>query len=205
MPSKNTNEILGKAVIRCKKAQALARPLNDKKKVKAGVTVHKKMVQLMEMTKENEYGKLTDELQTLDNMIANMQLGVLEGLLESVETIERRMKSIQKKVSKTKLNSSTSTFSITSAFSDDEYDTQILPEETNHTMSTPIEHPKDGTSVSINDVEDRNDTDDEIELEITTMQHQRFIDRLRNFFSIQRIAEERMEIIDPQGKVRYKR
>jgi len=209
MPSKNTNQILDKAVIRCKKAQALARPFNDKEKVKAGVTVHKKMIQLMEKTKEDEYGKLTDELQTLDDMIANMQLGVLEGLLESVETIERRMKSYQKKVSRSNLNSSSSTFSISSAFSDDE--TQMLPEETDHTMNTRSEHSKDDTSISINDVEDPkddtsisindvedpkddtsvsfnnvedwNDTnDDEVELAVTTMQHQRFMDRLHNFF-----------------------
>ena len=195
----------------------MARPFNDKEKVKAGVTVHKKMIQLMEMTKEHEYGKLTDELQTLDDMIANMQLGVLQVLLESVETIERRMKSYQRKVSRANLSSSSSTFSISSAFSDDE--TQMLPEETDHTMNTRSEHSKDDTSVSINDVEDpKDDTsvsfndvedwidtdDDAIELVVTTKQHQRFMDRLRNFFSIQRIADERIRTIDPHGKVSYK-
>jgi len=198
MSSKNANQILDKAVIRCKKAQALARRFNTEKKVKAGATVQQKMVQLIKMTKDNEYGELTAELQTLDNMIANMQRAVLERLLESVETIERRMKSYQKTILKAEFNDSTSTATST-AFPDNEDDTQILSEETDDNMSS--DHPNDETTVSTENADRWNDTDDEVMLEIIAMQRQRFMDRLRNFFSFQRIAEERLGIIDPQGKI----
>lgn len=229
MPSKNANQILDKAVVRCKKAQSLARPFNNKKKIKAGATVQQKMAELIEMTNENDFGKLTTELQTLDDMIAKMQIGVLEGLLESVETIERRMKSYQKSVLKAELNSlkveldestsaypddeddtqrlldeteCTMTSEHPSAYPDDEDDTQHLLDETEGTMNS--EHPRDDTSHSPEKADDWNDTDHDVGMEITTLLQQRFMDRLRNFFSFQRIAEERVATIDPQGKVRCK-
>jgi hypothetical protein len=83
------------AVIRCKKAQAVARPHNNKKKVKAGAVVEAKLAEMLLMTKNDDFGELAVELELLSQLVANMQKGVLEPLLESVETIERRMKSYQ--------------------------------------------------------------------------------------------------------------
>ena len=62
-----------------------------KKKIKAGMTVEKKLKAMLEMTRNDDFGELTEELEALHNMIINMQKAMLEPLLESVETIERRM------------------------------------------------------------------------------------------------------------------
>ena len=199
--SKNANQILEKAVTRCKKAQSIARPFNNKKKVKAGCTVQQKMIELLEMTQENEYGELAAELQTLDNMITNMQKGVLEQLLESVETIERRMKTYQKTLKHgNDDNDTTATPTPTATVTaDDDDDVEILSEEAVEDVIS-NQHPTEETP-SIEEVDGYNDDVEEEGSEITAMQ-QRFMDRLRNFFSVQRIAEDRVGIVDPQGKVR---
>lgn len=82
-------------MIRCKKAQAVARPYSQKKKVKAGSIVEKKLAELLAMTKSDDFGELAGELELLGQLVANMQKGVLEPLLESLETIERRMNAYQ--------------------------------------------------------------------------------------------------------------
>jgi len=195
MPSKNANQTLDKAMIRCRKAQSFARPFTHKKKVKAGTIVQQKMVQLIQMTKEKDFGELTSELITLDIMIENMQKGVLEGLLESVETIERRMKSYQKTLLKEEELNGSTVISIDDI--DDEAPTSL--EKMYGTSNS--QHSKEDTSCTAENTDGWNEIDDEVGSEITTVQQKRFMDRLRNFFSIGRVAEERVQVVDPQGKI----
>ncbi|KAL3925424.1 MAG: hypothetical protein SGILL_000430 [Bacillariaceae sp.] len=176
MASSSAAHILEKAVIRCKKAQAVARPYNQKKKIKAGATVETKLADLLAMTKKEDYGELTGELELLEQLVMNMQKGVLEPLLESVETIERRMKAYQNAFQGGDENMNDSTLDVMQ-----ENESQHnIPEETG------------------NGEEDNYDGGDNSE--VTAVQ-QRFLDRLTHFFDFQRIAEERVAIVDPQGKI----
>ena len=197
MGSKNANQILGKAVDRCKKAQILTRRFNNEKMVMGGAAVIHKMVHLLEVTKETEFGELATELQTLDDMIANMQVGVLEELLESVEAIERRIQSYQKTILESEYHDSLTTATL----DDDEY-TEILPDQVGDEMTSgSSDQSNDWTKVAKKKVVGCLSKNDEVGQEITAQQQQRFMDRLRNFFTFQRIAEERVAIVDPQGKV----
>ncbi len=197
MPSKKAKKILDKAKIRCRKAQSFARPFTHKKKVKAGTTVQQKMVKLIKMTKESDYGELTTELKHLDTMIEKMQTGVLEGLLESVQTIERRMKSYQKAL----LVDSTDDIEDEIQTSQRKVPCSIKSDSTMEDTSLTVED----TSHTAEDTDGWIEREDEVGLKMTPVQHERFIDRLRNFFSFQRVAEERVRIIDPLGKVRHYR
>ena len=197
MPSKKANKILENATIRCRKAQSFARPFTHKKKVKAGTTVQEKMVKLIKMTKESDYGELTMELKNLDMMIEKMQTGVLERLLESVQTIERRMKSYQKALLKD---------------STDDIEDEIETSQRKVSGSVNNEYSREDTSRTAEDTSHTaentdgwNGRDDEVGLEMTPVQQERFVDRLRNFFSFQRVAAQRVKIIDPLGKVRHYR
>lgn len=186
MSSKNPEQILDKALIRCKKAQAVVRPFIDKEKVKAGSVVEKKMIEILDMTKESDYGDLSTELQTLNMMITDMQKGILEQLSESVETIERRMKSYRKAVIKAEGSSNSTSFSNGSF----ENLGGIQEEESEREIPS-----------SIKQVKRYNDSDLGMGSEEITAIQQRFMDRLRNFFSFQRVAHERNGIVDPQGKI----
>jgi tetratricopeptide (TPR) repeat protein len=182
-------------VIRCKKAQAVAKPFNQKKRIKAGMAVVKKLADLLDMTREADYGDLTAELELLDNMVANMQKGVLEPLLESLETIERRMSAYHKALSGDgEMNQSTQ---------------DVMQEhESQHNIELFHDDGEDeesltGGSLHINggeNLEMAEETVDKPEHGVTAVQ-QRFMDRLSHFFDFQRIAEERTAIIDPQGKI----
>ena len=185
LSSKDADEILEKTVIRCKKAQAIARPFTNNKKVRAGSTVEQKMIELLKMTQEDEYGELTTELRTLANMILDMQKGVLEQLLDSVETIERRMKAYNDKVG------GPVDYSDSGATSDDE---SIIGrhDEEDHEANIQM------VSERIDQYNENNNTGGP---ECSTMQ-KRFMERLRTFFAFQRIAEDRVGIVDPLGKVR---
>ena len=158
-----------------------------------------KLATLIEMTKENDFGELAGELETLDEMIKIMQVGVLEALLDSIETIERRMKSYQARVTRREdsMNDSVTSFDLL------EDDNEILLEKL-ETMPPMSERTME-TSRTMENTDGWNDRDDEIGMEIATIQQQRFMDRLGNFFSIQRVAAERAQMIDPQGKVRNDR
>ncbi len=182
-------------MIRCKKAQSFTRPFNQKTKVKAGGSVQQKLATLIEMTKENDFGELAGELKTLDKMIKMMQMGVLEALLDSIETIERRMKSYQTMATKRdeQLNDSVTSFDL------QEEDHEMLLEKLE---ARPVSERTIETSRTVENTDGWNDRDDEIGMEIATTQQERFKDRLENFFSIQRVAAERVQMIDPQGKVR---
>lgn len=199
MSSKKAKQTLEKATIRCRKAQAFVRPFNQKKKVKAGTLAQQKMANLIEMTKENNFGELAVELETLDKMVKIMQIGVLEALLEPIETIERRMKSYQKVVTKgeEQLDDSATSHDV------QEEDSEILVDNL-HKMAI-SERTMEETSRTTENTDGWNDADDKIGMEIVTIQQERFMDRLRNFFSIQRVAGERVKTIDPQGKVSYDR
>lgn len=154
------------------------------------------MVQLLEMTKEKDFGELTTELISLDIMIENMQKGILEGLLDSVETIERRMNSYQKALSKEEFIDST-------MISIDEIDDEAPTSFEKMYGISNSQHSKGNTSFTAENTDGWNEIDDEVGLDITTVQQQRFMDRLHNFFSVGRLAEERVQIVDPQGKVKY--
>ncbi|MGK3734232.1 MAG: tetratricopeptide (TPR) repeat protein [Bacillariaceae sp.] len=219
--SKNSDQILHNAVLRCKKAQAATRPFNQKKKIKAGIKVEGKMKELLALTKDDDYKGLTAELEALDNMITNMQKGVLEPLLESIETIERRMKIYQKA---TKIKSDDSDGgddddddSDSEDIDQSVYDAILKEQEPQRAMpiseKSPEEsgdsvkniQPKKGISAIDKIIDEYNNTDNDNDneeegCEITAIQ-QRFMDRLRNFFNLQKIAAERVGIVDPQGKI----
>jgi hypothetical protein len=161
------------AVIRCKKAQAVARPYNQKKKIKAGTIVEAKLSELLAMTKKDDFGELTGELELLEQLVKNMQKSVLEPLLESVETIERRMKAYQNSLQgEENINDSTR---------------DVMEENESH-------HEVNGDNAEVADGSDSSNPG------VTAVQ-QRFLDRLAHFFDFQGIAEERVAIVDPQGKI----
>lgn len=65
--SQNSGQIIEKAVLRCKKAQAVTRPFNQKNRIKAGIKVEKKMKELLALTKDDDYKGLT--LKLLDHIV----------------------------------------------------------------------------------------------------------------------------------------
>jgi tetratricopeptide (TPR) repeat protein len=175
-----------KAVIRCKKAQSVARPFNQKKKVKAGTAVEKKLADLLAMTKDDDFGELAQELEILGQLVTNMQKGVLEPLLESIETIERRMNAYR------------------NALHGNQDD---LDDSTKHTMQD-FESQHEPSGENGDSYHSKGDSTDKIENGIgvcsddgVTPSHQRFLDKLNHFFEFQRTAEERLSIVDPQGKI----
>jgi tetratricopeptide (TPR) repeat protein len=170
----------------------VARPHNKKKEIKAGMTVEKKMAEMIQMTKQDDFGELTGEIELLDQLISNMQKAVLEPLLESVETIERRMKAYQSSIhggngggnnnGESSMNQSTSDFG---------HD----PESSRDLQSN---ERGGGAPDAEGDGSENNGGD---EGGGVTAVQQRFLDRLTHFFDFQRIAEERIAIVDPQGKI----
>ena len=163
-------------MIRCKKAQAVARPFNNKKKLKAGTIVEKKLADMLQMVKKDDFGELTGELELLEQLVGNMQKSVLEPLLESVETIERRMKAYQNALHGDGADMNEST-------------REAMEENESH-------HEPNGDNGQAADA--NGNTDDNTG--VTAVQ-QRFLDRLTHFFDFQKIAEERVAIVDPQGKI----
>ncbi|KAG7361303.1 tetratricopeptide repeat protein [Nitzschia inconspicua] len=184
----SADHILEKAVIRCKKAQSVARPYSNKKKVKAGATVETKLAEMVAMTKKDDFGELTAELELLEQLVTNMQKGVLEPLLDSIETIERRMKSYQNVIHGNQ----------------DEFDESTkdsLPDfESQHESNG-----RDGHSSHKNGNSEHKKDDEEITGVAgdgcPSVAHERFLDKLNHFFEFQRTAEERLSIVDPQGKI----
>lgn len=188
------------AVIRCKKAQAVARPYNQKKKIKAGMTVEQKLAELLAMTKEEDFGELTGELELLDKMVTNMQKAICEPLLESMETIERRMIAYSKAVSGDDDMQDHDHESQAELPLLEDYDaasTAVDEDMTaSHSQHNPQENSVDEGAGTVVDGE----APDEVGGEIPAMQ-KRFMDRLNHFFDFQRIAEERLAAVDPQGKI----
>jgi len=167
------------AIVRCKKAQALARPHNVKETIKAGIIVEEKLHGMLELSKDMDFGGLTNELETLHKMIINMQKAVLEPFLESVETIERRMQHYLQAT-----NKSTSTSAET-----DKQSEETAPQSVVQAEDTRI------ATVSSADSQDvMGDTDSEAI-------HRRFFDRLGSFFQMQDSCDERAAAADPQGKI----
>lgn len=159
------------------------RPYNQKKKIKAGATVEKKLADLLAMTKRDDFGELTGELELLGQLVSNMQKSVLEPLLESVETIERRMKAYQNALhgDEEGINKSTR---------------DAMEENESH-------HEVRGDNGGAEEEDDKNNNtinSNSNDSGVTAVQ-QRFLDRLTHFFDFQKIAEERVAIVDPQGKI----
>ena len=179
LSSSDPDEILQKTVVRCKKAQAIARPFTHPNKVDAGRTVEEKMIGLLKMTQEREYGELTDELRSLANLILDMQKGVLEQLLDSVETIERRVVAYNDKLSGSETEDTTDFSTQESASAGERMDEGTVDRSEPSSRGWRIE-------------------------ETNTMTQQRFMDRLRSLVSFQRTAAERARTVDSHGKVRGK-
>ncbi|KAL3938055.1 MAG: hypothetical protein SGBAC_006956 [Bacillariaceae sp.] len=174
--SKSSDHILEKAIIRCKKAQAITRPYNEGEVVRAGTLAAEKLEVLLEMSKEDDYGELGEQLLILDDMVKNMQLAIMEPLMDSLETIERRMNTY------------------ISTVSDDEV-------KSGDGMS--VERSQTGESDEADGNQDlRQSADaDSAAPDDVTVQQQRFFERLHHFFEVQRIAEEKMQLIDPSEKL----
>ena len=181
----------------------MARPHNKKKEIKAGMTVEKKMAEMIQMTKQDDFGELTGEIELLDQLISNMQKAVLEPLLESVETIERRMKSYQSAIhggedgggDNKNNNSNNGEPSMNQSASDVGHDPESSRDlQTNEGGAAAATATADGED----DGSDNNGGDEDGG--VTAVQ-QRFLDRLSHLFDFQRIAEERIAIVDPQGKI----
>jgi tetratricopeptide (TPR) repeat protein len=173
--------------------------------IKAGLTVEKKLQGMLELTKDVDFGGLTDELEALHKMIINMQKAVLEPLLESVETIERRMHNYLDTVNKSysttgdndeegALTNSQAEFKYDPKESSDAH--QEVEEETKvNSGEVSITKGAETTAVSSPLAEDSlGDTDMEAI-------QQRFFERLGNFFEMHAKAEERALTIDPQGRI----
>lgn len=199
--STTSHHVLEKAIIRCKKAQAVARPYNVKKKIKAGMTVEKKLKNMLEMTRKDDFGELTEELEALHNMIINMQKAMLEPLLESVETIERRMLTFVE-------NKHKSTDSLPDADTVDEeaelsksqaafkYDPteavdacEEIDEEAKQTVKS---EKKSKSPKPLDDIYG--------DFDATAMQT-RFFERLGHFFELQGLSDQRAALVDPHGKI----
>lgn len=201
--STSSDHVLEKAIIRCKKAQAVARPYNVKKKIKAGMTVEKKLKHMLEMTRKDDFGELTEELEALNNMIINMQKAMLEPLLESVETIERRMFTYVE-------NKNRSTDSLPDA------DTDTVDEEAelsksqaafkyDHTevadAGEEIDEEAKQTAKGEKKSKSPKPLDDAYgDFDATAMQN-RFFERLGHFFELQGLSDQRAALVDPQGKI----
>eukprot|EP00934_Nitzschia_sp_Nitz4_P005740 Nitzschia sp. Nitz4//scaffold131_size63436//22256//25383//NITZ4_006271-RA/size63436-snap-gene-0.33-mRNA-1//1//CDS//3329535256//5730//frame0 len=211
--SKPGDHILEKAIIRCKKAQAVARPYNQKKKIKAGMTVEKKLQKMLDMTRKENFGELGEELEALANMIENMQKGILEPLLESVETIERRMHSYIETNNKSQgsldaMEIVDEEAALTVSQADFKYDAKEASEAVeeveaaegkNIAVRLAKKQDKAKTSKPSTDGEEKpksNNTGSDM-----TVNQRRFFERLEHFFELQNIAEERVAMVDPQGKI----
>jgi tetratricopeptide (TPR) repeat protein len=174
-------------VIRCKKAQAVARPYNNKKKIKAGSSVETKLAEMLAMTKKDDFGELRVELELLEQLVTNMQKGVLEPLLESIETIERRMKTYRNVLHGNQDDLDESLKENMQDF-ESKHEPNGKNGHTNHKIGD-SNHPKDDDSA-----EEPSDGG-------PSAAHQRFLDKLNHFFEFQRCAEERLSVVDPQGKI----
>jgi Tetratricopeptide repeat len=209
----------------------VTRPYNHKKKIKAGEAAEKKIQDLLSMTKEDDFGELADELITLDTLVTNMQKAVCEPLLESLETIERRMcaylKAVQGGGDVDNMNESTANVmgehesqpDLRSVSDDDDEDEDDSGGGGRSGGGSGGRHDDDGTQLeennpinqqheqnsdraaAVGDGGDGGPAGDARGGEELTAMQQRFMDRLNHFFDFQRIAEERTAIVDPQGKI----
>lgn len=187
-------------MIRCKKAQAVARPYTLKKKIKAGMAAEKKLADLLKLTQEEDYGELGGELALLDSMVTNMQKGVLEPLLEALDTIERRMGAYQKALSGDEhMNQSTKDVM---QENESQHNVPLYSDdvEDDEAFGNGSQHCNGGASQELDKEVADKEAVDGADPDVTAVQ-QRFMDRLSHFFDFQRIAEERTAIIDPQGKI----
>jgi tetratricopeptide (TPR) repeat protein len=166
------------------------------------MTVEKKLKNMLEMTRNEDFGELTEELEALHNMIINMQKAMLEPLLESVETIERRMFTYVE-------NKNRSTDSLPDADTVDEegelsksqaafkYD----PTDAVDAREEMDEEAKQTVKVEKKSKSPKPATDDLYgEFDATAMQN-RFFERLGHFFELQGLSDQRAALVDPQGKI----
>lgn len=201
----------------------MTKPFNHKKKIKAGEAAEQKIQELLRMTQQDDFGELAGELKMLDTMVSNMQKSVCEPLLESLETIERRMYAYLKVVqggsedgddtngdgdAQEQDNESQPDLRAMSDYDDDDDENDSNDQAGNDDSNPPEDlqqSSQDDNSggsqkevkVANTGVENSSSGDGG---ELTAMQ-QRFMDRLSHFFDFQRIAEERTAIVDPQGKI----
>lgn len=165
------------------------------------MTVEKKLKNMLAMTRQDDFGALAEELEALNNMIINMQKAMLEPLLESVETIERRMLTFVE-------NKHRSTDSLAEADMVDEeaelsksqaafkYDPKEAVDahaEINAEDKQAKKGEKKGKSSKV--LEDTYG-----DFDATAMQN-KFFERLAHFFELQGVSDQRAGLVDPQGKI----
>jgi tetratricopeptide (TPR) repeat protein len=197
----HTDRYHRQAIIRCKKAQAVARPYNQKKKIKAGIAVEKKIKEMLQWTEKEDFGELTEELEALNNMILNMQKGILEPLLDAVETVERRMKAYTKSLTESvdgsgDLNESTADDlmeeqDLTKSQANFKYNAEEL-EGLEEEVEQELPPKKEPAKAAIKD---------EFKDPEVTVKQRNFFERLQHFFDLQAIAGERIATVDPTGKI----
>jgi Tfp pilus assembly protein PilF len=148
--------------------------------VKAGIAAAEKLDALLQIAEAEDFGELSDQLQILNSMVANMQKAVLEPLLESLETIERRVDACMNAI----------------------HDGVESNSDVRSSNEDPSEHPAEGSytsgdeDASIIPAEVIDSEDGEVPID-----QQKFFDKLHHFFDFQRIAEEKISIIDPSEKI----
>ena len=168
----------------------------------------KKIKDLLSMAEKDDFGDLGKELEMLDTLVTNMQKSICEPLLESLDTIERRMFTYLKVVNGDNNSSDDG--------AQQEQDNESQPDldvdggsgsgDNDNSTDGEVEEQSQDKNGSRNGTEGNGFTattgtsGESGDSELTAMQ-QRFMDRLNHFFDFQRIAEERTAIVDPQGKI----
>jgi tetratricopeptide (TPR) repeat protein len=195
-----------KAIIRCKKAQAVVRAYNVKETIKAGMTVEKKLKEMLDLTKKEDFGELTNELEALNSMITNMQKAVLEPLLESVETIERRMHHYVETLTKSHSMAvdMDDEAALTKSQAEFNYDPKVSSDAKKELEEelTVSEAPDQATEEVAKTPSKSSPTDEDIsgDTDMEAVQ-QRFFERLNRFFELQGIAEDQVAALDPHAKI----
>lgn len=153
--------------------------------VRAGTLAADKLQSLLEMSKEEDFGELGEQLMILDDMVKNMQLAILEPLMDSLETIERRMNAYSSSVNDDEQRSG--------AESGDGVSLEVGQEGGEQGETDDAGGNRElRQSAGPEEAEAQDDA---------TVQQQRFFERLHHFFEFQRIAEEKMQTIDPSEKL----
>ena len=157
------------------------------------MAVEKKLEGLLKMTEKEDFGDLTGELEVLNNLIMNMQKGILEPLLESLETIERRMNAYSRAMNENSDNyeefyQSEPELDFSQSNFEEENGEEGADEEVGTTEAELQQNPE---PFPFDDIDDSD----------ITVKQKRFFERLEHFFDFQAIAEERVAVVDPQGKI----
>jgi tetratricopeptide (TPR) repeat protein len=184
-----------------KKAQAIAKPFNDKKAIKGGIAAEKKLAELVKIAKDRDYGELKKQLINLERMTRNMQKAVMEPLLESLETIERRMKAYAKALndgggslddmnqSQDELQFSSGSLNVLNLETDDEGDA----------FGVNCGEEENG-GIDVEELEGGDLSEGEEQPGMTAKQI-KFFERLGHFFDVHKVADERAALVDPAGKI----